>query len=78
MTTGIFIGGLVWILIVYALHRFSVNQIEWFSSFHYPEKSGDYLIQDFDTKKYEVANYDNGWYFKGAKPMNFKWRKLDN
>tara|TARA_R110000868_G_scaffold24274_3_gene96194 strand:- start:533 stop:769 length:237 start_codon:yes stop_codon:yes gene_type:complete len=78
MQIPILIGGIIWIIIVFSLHRFSVNQIEWFSSFHYPEKKGQYLIQDYETKKYEVATYDEGWFFKGSKPINFKWRKLDN
>jgi hypothetical protein len=68
---------IIGILILILLYNYSVNKVEWYSSFHYPEESGDYLIQDYDTKKYEVATYDNGWFFKNVKPKHFQWRKLD-
>lgn len=79
MKTQIIYGALVLIgiIIIILLCKYSVNTEEWFSSFHYPEEKGEFLVQDYDTKKFEVATYDNGWYFKGVKPKHFKWRKLD-
>ncbi len=79
MKTLIIIGVLLFLLtIIYLLYKYSVNKEEWFSSFHYPKESGDVLVYDYDSKKYGIATYDNGWYFKGYKPKNFKWRKLNN
>lgn len=78
MKTSIIIGGLLFLtIIIYCLYKYSVNTVEWYSSFHYPNEPGDYLTQDYETKKFQVANYDNGWYFQGVKPKHFKWRKLD-
>ncbi|MFO0089976.1 MAG: hypothetical protein ACK518_04170 [bacterium] len=78
MKTSIIILGLLFLAtITYFLYKYSVNKVEWYSSFHYPSESGDYLIQDYETSKYQVAYYDNGWFFHGKKPNHFKWRKLD-
>lgn len=78
MITIIILSLALGIIICVFLYKYSVNKEEWFSSFHYPKESGDVLVYDYDSKKYGIATYDNGWYFKGHKPKNFKWRNLNS
>lgn len=78
MNTLIIIGILLFLaIIIICLYKYSVNGTEWYSSYNYPTEAGQYLTQDYDSKKYQIATFDDGWYFQGVKPKHFRWRKLD-
>lgn len=78
MNTLIIIGMILFlVIIIICLYKYSVNGTEWYSSYNYPTEAGQYLTQDYDSKKYQIATFDDGWYFQGVKPKHFRWRKLD-